>query len=61
MYAAGAVNHYDIDKLETQLIREQFNLKGDVLFEDIEKILKLFTTKTSEVIREKDSALRLQV
>jgi len=35
VYAAGAINEDDIQRMETKILREQFNLKSDVTNADI--------------------------
>jgi hypothetical protein len=40
----------DIDKLETQIMREQYGLKGDVTNEVIKKIMSFYSVPTSSVI-----------
>lgn len=58
MYAAAAINEEDINKLETQIIKEQFGLRGDVTNETVQKVMSFYSISTASVISKHGSELR---
>jgi len=58
MYAAAAINEEDINKLETQIIKEQFGLRGDVTNETVKKVMSFYSISTASVISKHGSELR---
>jgi hypothetical protein len=58
IYAAAAINEEDINKLETQIIKEQFGLRGDVTNETVQKVMSFYSISTASVISKHGSELR---
>jgi hypothetical protein len=50
LYASGAMTEEDIQKLETQILREQHGLKSDVTNATIQKVWSFFTVTTASII-----------
>jgi hypothetical protein len=57
IYAAAAINEEDINKLETQIIKEQFGLRGDETNEKIQKVMSFYSISTASVISKHGSEL----
>ena len=50
LFAAGAITEPEVEKMEIQMMRDHFYLKGDIKSIDIAKIICFFTNTTASIV-----------